>query len=130
MIYGVGVDTASVERLAKSIQRVSFLHRVFGPKECALFEQRGTRAAETAAAHFAAKEAFGKALGVGILTAFALTDVQVLRGERGAPWLCLSGKALALAEEKGLRAHLSLTHEGGFATAFVVLEQAEKEVER
>lgn len=124
MIYGIGVDTATAARLAKSAQRAGFLNKVFGPQEQAVFAARGeAQRADTMAAHFAAKEAFGKALGMGIFTgAFRLSEVQVLRGESGAPYLALSGAAAALLREKKLAAHVSLTHEGGLATAFVVLE--------
>ena len=71
MIVGIGVDCTSVSRLAASIQRPHFVQRVFGQTEQALLQSRGGRAAETAAANFAAKEAFLKAVGTG-LGGFAL----------------------------------------------------------
>lgn len=126
MIYGIGVDTATVARLAKSAQRAGFVEKVFGLMEQQLFATRAnsSRQAETMAANFAAKEAFGKALGVGIFSgAFRLAEVQTLRGEGGRPYLDFSGGAAALMREKKLTAHVSLTHEGATATAFVVLEQ-------
>lgn len=122
MIYGIGVDTTTISRVEKSMRRTLFVQRVFGPQEQELLRRRAESAA-TAAANFAAKEAFGKALGTGICTAFALNEVQVLRSETKAPYLLLSGHAAALAQQHGLTAHVSLTHEGDFATAFVVLEQ-------
>ena len=64
MIVGIGVDCTSVSRLAASIQRPHFVQRVFGQAEQALLQSRGGRAAETAAANFAAKEAFLKAVGL------------------------------------------------------------------
>ena len=75
---------------------------------------------QTAAANFAAKEAFGKALGTGLLREFALCETEALRDENGAPYFSFSGRAAAL-----MTAHLSLTHEGGTAAAFVVLERRE-----
>ena len=77
------------------------------------------------AANFAAKEAFGKALGTGLLREFSLEEAQALRDAGGRPYFAFSGRAAALMERRGLRAHLSLTHEGGFAAAFVVLETGE-----
>ena len=66
MSVGIGVDCTSVSRLAASIQRPHFVQRVFGQAEQALLQSRGGRAAETAAANVAAKEAFRKAVGTGL----------------------------------------------------------------
>ena len=104
MIMGIGVDMVSEARVARSIKRPGFLEKVYGPAERALLEGRGMRP-QTAAANFAAKEAFGKA--------------------NGAPYFSFSGRAAALMQARGLTAHLSLTHEGGTAAAFVVLERRE-----
>ena len=122
MIAGIGVDTASVSRVGKSIQHPGFAQKVYGPAERAMLAEKGNRP-QTAAANFAAKEAFGKALGTGLLHDFALHEAEALRDENGAPYFAFSGRAAAVMERRGLKAHLSLTHEGGFATAFVVLEQ-------
>lgn len=122
MIVGIGVDCTSVSRLAASIQRPHFVQRVFGQAEQALLQSRGGRAAETAAANFAAKEAFLKAVGTG-LGGFALADIQAVRRESGAPEYLFSGSAAEYMTARGLQAHLSLTHEGDLATAFCVLEK-------
>ena len=115
MIYGIGVDTASAARLEKSIASAHFVQRVFG---------RGPlHRAQTAAATFAAIEALAKALGTG-LSGFVWVQAQALRAQSGAPYFAFSGQLAGVMRQKGLTAHLSLTHEGGFATAFVVLEQA------
>ena len=58
MIMGIGVDMVSEARVARSIKRPGFLEKVYGPAERALLENRGMRP-QTAAANFAAKEAFG-----------------------------------------------------------------------
>lgn len=121
MIAGIGVDTASAARLAKSMRSDSFRRHFFGARERAELEARNLPA-EGAAAVFAAKEAFGKALGEG-LAGFAWPEVQVLHLSSGAPYLYFEGAAAERMRREGLRAHLSLTHEGGFATAFVVLEK-------
>ena len=119
MIRGIGVDTATVSRIEKSMENPNFCQRVFAPQELAAL-QAHRRPAPHAAALWAAKEALGKALGEG-LSAFALTEAAVLHDEKGAPYFVFTG---ALAEKTaGLTAHLSLTHEGDYACAFVVLEQ-------
>ena len=118
MIMGIGVDMVSEARVARSIKRPGFLEKVYGPAERALLEGRGMRP-QTAAANFAAKEAFG------LLREFALCEAEALRDENGAPYFSFSGRAAALMQARGLTAHLSLTHEGGTAAAFVVLERRE-----
>ncbi|MEF9975624.1 MAG: holo-ACP synthase [Oscillospiraceae bacterium] len=120
MIYGIGIDTATISRIEKSMEKESFLNKCFSEKELSMFRFKGERA-ETLAANFAAKEAFGKACGTGIF-AFNLRDIQALREDSGKPYFEFCGKALEFINEKNLRAHLSLTHEGGFASAFVILE--------
>ena len=122
MIAGIGVDTATVERIEKSIARESFYLRVYSEAErTALDALSPARKAQSAAGAWAAKEAFGKALGTG-LSGFALTEAQVLHNADGAPYFFFDGSTLDAMQTKGLTAHLSITHEGGFATAFVVLE--------
>lgn len=80
----------------------------------------------TIAASFAAKEAFSKALGTGI-RGFALAEVSVLRDSLGAPYFALSGRAARLAEERGLRFSVSLSHTEDLAAAFVVAWREGKE---
>ena len=125
MIAGVGVDMVCIQRMEKSLCSEAFWQRVFGEEERAFLEALSpAKRAASAAANFAAKEAFLKACGVG-LGGFAPADIQALRGEKGAPCYRLCGAAAAFAKEKGLRASLSLSHEGGLAIAFAVLETAQ-----
>lgn len=124
MIVGVGMDLVRIGRIEKSLARPGFFERVYGARERALLAQ-SPRRAERAAANFAAKEALGKALGTGLFAEFSPAEAEALRDERGAPYLAFSGRAAALMRARGLTAHLSLTHEGGFAAAFVVLERVE-----
>lgn len=123
LILGIGTDLCEVARMEKSLQRDHFLQRVFSPGERELIQARqGKARAETAAANFAAKEAFLKACGVG-LGGFALAEIGVLRQASGAPCYVLEGCAAKWAEENYVTVHLSLTHEAGLACAFAVLEQ-------
>ena len=123
MICGIGTDLCSADRMAQKLQRPGFADKVFSPAEQALLRTLGEkRRAETAAANFAAKEAFLKAAGTG-LGGFVLTDVAILRQESGAPYFSLNGPAADWAKANGLTLHVSLTHEQGLASAFVLLEQ-------
>jgi holo-[acyl-carrier protein] synthase len=75
------------------------------------------------AARFAAKEAFGKALGTG-LSGIVLKDIMVVNNYNGKPELSVSGTALAALEKAGAdRVHVSLTHERDTAIAVVILEK-------
>ena len=91
MIFGVGIDLCDAGRLEKSLAKQSFLDHVFAPSEQALLASLGEkRRAETAAANFAAKEAFLKAAGTG-LGGFAMPELAVLRHKSGAPYFALTG---------------------------------------
>ena len=121
MIYGIGYDLCKIERMKKSLQSETFCKRVFGSAEWAALQALGeNRRAESAAACFAAKEAFLKAAGTG-LGGFALTDLTVLRKESGAPYFALTGPAAEWTAANALTPHLSLTHENCLACAFVIL---------
>ena len=73
---------------------------------------------------FAAKEAFGKALGTGIRN-FELKEVEVKKDSLGKPFLQVSGAAKKLCETVGVeKIHLSISHEKEYAVAFIVLETA------
>ena len=122
MIFGIGTDLCAADRMAAKLQKPAFVQRVFSPAEQALLNERGgTHRAETAAANFAAKEAFLKAAGTG-LGGFAMPELAVLRRESGAPYFALTGAAAAWAAEQNLTVHISLSHERGLASAVVILE--------
>ena len=80
---------------------------------------------QTAAANFAAKEAFGKALGTGLLREFALCETEALRDENGAPYFSFSGRAAALMQARGRPAQSSPPLDGATPAGFVVLERRE-----
>ena len=135
MVYGIGCDLCSIARMEKSLlgpHGAVFARRVFGPAEQAalglpLAEEEGTarRTAHTvasAAADFAAKEAFLKAAGTGLREPFALREIEAVRLESGAPAYRFSGATARWVADHGLTAHLSLSHDGGMALAFCILE--------
>jgi holo-[acyl-carrier protein] synthase len=111
---GVGVDVVDIARFGASLERTPALRqKLFTAAEADL-------PLESLAARFAAKEALAKALGApGDL---AWHDAEVVTLPSGQPTLELRGTVLARAQELGVRAaHLSLSHDGGVAIAFVVL---------
>jgi holo-[acyl-carrier protein] synthase len=122
VILGIGVDEVDVERMRVVLGRTpSVARRLFTDGERA-YAAEARDPAERLAVRFAAKEAVLKALGVG-LGACRFADIEVLRAEGGAPSLALHGGAASLVTERGVgRWHVSLTHDGGRATAFVIAE--------
>lgn len=108
----------STNRMAKSIKSESFYRRVFSDEEHAFFESRKNNI-ETITANFCVKEAFLKAMGLG-LGALPLCEIYALRQESGAPYLVLKGKAQELAKEKNLEFSVTISHDSGFAIATVI----------
>lgn len=119
MIYGIGIDTAEVSRIEKSMGREGFREKCFTREE---LKELGRKKTESAAACFAAKEAFFKALGTGFYPS-QLLEVSLLHKENGAPYLALCGGAKTACDENSLRCHVSVTHEAGLATCIVLLEK-------
>ncbi|TVR58473.1 MAG: holo-[acyl-carrier-protein] synthase [Spirochaetaceae bacterium] len=126
MIAGIGVDVVRIGRISSWLGRSTLLERFFHRDEIAALRSRGIGAAESLAARFAAKEAFGKALGSGMRD-MRLDEICVTNDERGKPGIVLYGAAReAFVRIRGGRIHLSLTHEGETAIAFVVIEVADE----
>jgi holo-[acyl-carrier protein] synthase len=123
MIVGIGVDVVHVRRLERWRHIPGLLERYFHPSELAAVLERGAAVADLSlAARFAAKEAFGKALGTG-LAGIVLKDIMVLNRHNGRPEVAVLGTALAALNASGAdRIHISLTHERDNAIAMVVLE--------
>ncbi len=117
----IGIDAVLISRMEKSLQSERFISRVFGAQERAELALR-SYSPKSAAACFAVKEAFGKALGCGIMTKFSLQDVQLLHKKSGRPYIKLSCKALKLCRKK--KTKVSITHEGGLAIAVVAIVKA------
>ena len=122
MISGIGVDIVNVRRMKRWRERPGLLERYFHPQELASAMSRGKAADMSLAARFAAKEAFGKALGTG-LEGIVLKDIMVVNSHNGQPGIQVFGTALSALEKNGAkRTHLSLTHDGDNAVAMVVME--------
>jgi len=124
MITGIGIDIIEVKRMERWLDKPDLLKRYFHPQEITLVFSRKNSAAQTLAARFAAKEAFGKALGTG-LAGIELKDIIVINNDKGKPDVRLTGTAENEFEKSGAnKVHLSLTHERENAIAMIVLEGA------
>jgi holo-[acyl-carrier protein] synthase len=121
VIIGVGIDVVLVERFARALARTPMLaERLFTVAERTT-AAGNPRSPESLAARFAAKEAVAKALGAP--TGLVWWDCEVVTDPDGRPWLTVAGTVAAVAESHGVaRWHLSLSHDGGIASAIVVAE--------
>ena len=121
MIVGVGIDVVPVARFAEALDRTpSMAARLFTRAE--LVTGSGEpRTAESLAARFAAKEALAKALGAG--GGMHWTDAEVVTDDDGRPFLVVTGTVAERAARLGVtRWHVSLSHDGGIASATVIAE--------
>jgi holo-[acyl-carrier protein] synthase len=123
VVVGLGIDVASVPRIARALARHGqrFAERILTPVERDELAVKGALPPQAVAGRFAAKEAAAKALG-GPADVY-WQDIEVSRGERGAPVLRLLGAAREHATRLRVKRNLiSITHDAGVAAAVVVLE--------
>lgn len=123
-ILGLGSDLVAIARVERAWARhgQAFPDRIL----TAIEQEEGTHrgyGAHFLAGRFAAKEAAAKALGTGLAEGVRLGDLEVVPSSRGVPALAFHGTAAEQATELGvLRSHLTISHDGGFALATVLLE--------
>ncbi len=116
----IGVDIAEIARFENMSE--ALMKKCFTPEEAALI--RGKKSAERAAADFAAKEAFSKALGTGV-RGFELTDISVLRDELGKPFYRFNENIKNMLAAMGVSSvELTISHDGGFAVAVAAIESS------
>jgi len=131
MIFGVGTDICDVRRIAATLARRGerFAEKVLGPHEIEVYRARRSkveaRGISYLATRFSAKEAFAKAIGLGMRMPMTWRDCEVVKAPSGKPQIRLHGALAAWFDARGLRAHLSVTDETDYAASFVVVEQNE-----
>jgi holo-[acyl-carrier protein] synthase len=125
MISGIGTDIVAVARLGTLYERHGerVLDKLLALAERADFEKAKDQA-RFLAKRFAAKEAFGKALGIGVATPATLPSIAVVHDLFGKPAFAYAPELAQYLAERGLLAHLSISDEKEFALAFVVIEHA------
>ncbi len=131
MIYGIGTDIVIIARIERLIERWGdrFPRRVLGPDELVEYQRRLGRgghgpayAARYLAKRFAAKEAFSKAIGLGLRGPMTLLSLQTLNVKGGKPVLRPRKELVNWLAERNLVGHVSLSDEVDSAVAFVVVE--------
>ena len=132
MIYGIGTDMVSISRLQKALDRWGdrFAERILGPDEMVRFKDRRQRVPlrglRYLATRYAAKEAFSKAVGLGMRGPMTWLSVQFLNARSGKPEPFCRKAMKGYMEEHGLKAQVSMTDESDFAMAFVVIEKVDQ----
>ncbi|MDR2030736.1 MAG: holo-ACP synthase [Azoarcus sp.] len=123
MIHGIGTDIVQIERMRAALARhgEAFATRVLAPSERQAW-QDARDPARFLAKRFAAKEAFGKALGIGIAPPATLHALAVEHDGRGKPCLCYDERLAAHMAEQGLSSHLSLSDERDYVVAVALIE--------
>ena len=131
MIFGIGTDLCDMRRIEAAFARRGerFAEKVLGERELAVFRARRARAEARGlrylATRFSAKEAFAKAIGLGIRMPMTWRACEVLNLASGKPHIVLDGALAHWFEERRLLAHVTVTDESDYAAAFVVVETRE-----
>ncbi len=128
MIYGIGTDVCDVRRIRASLERNGdrFAGRILSEAEFATWKARSARWPERGirylATRFSAKEAFSKAIGLGMRMPMTWRLCEVGKLASGQPVIVLHGGLKDWFDAKGLTAHVSVTDETDYAASFVVVE--------
>jgi holo-[acyl-carrier protein] synthase len=129
MIYGIGTDIIQISRIEAALSRHGerFAQKILGPDEMDKYRRRKAkveaRGIRFLATRFAAKEAFSKALGLGMHMPMTWRALQTLNAPSGKPVAVASGALKEFMEKNGLTAQISITDEADYAVAFVIVEK-------
>lgn len=132
MIYGIGTDICDVRRIRASLEKNGerFARKILSEGEFATWQARSKRWPERGvrylATRFSAKEAFSKAVGMGMRMPMTWRNCEVGKLPSGKPVLVLHGALKEWFDAKGLTAHVSVTDETDYAASFVVVEHKEQ----
>jgi holo-[acyl-carrier-protein] synthase len=129
MVFGIGTDICDVRRIAASLERHGerFARRVLADGELATWRARSARWPERGvrylATRFSAKEAFSKAVGLGMRMPMTRRQCEIANLRSGQPVIVLHGGLKDWFDAQGLTAHVTVTDESDYAASFVVVEK-------
>ena len=132
MIYGIGTDICDIRRIKASLARHGerFAQKILSDAELATWRERSQRWPERGvrylATRFSAKEAFSKAIGLGMTMPMTWRLCEIGKLPSGQPTIVLHGQLKTWFEAKGLRAHVTVTDETDYAATFCVVEVMDK----
>jgi len=128
LIYGIGTDICDIRRIEATLARRGerFAEKVLGPHEIEVFRARRAkveaRGIRYLATRFSAKEAFSKAIGLGMRMPMTWRSCEIVKAASGKPDIRLHGELAAWFADRALKAHVTVTDESDYAAAFVVVE--------
>ncbi len=131
MIFGIGTDIVDIRRIEATLSRRGdrFAQRVLGARELAVFQARRARVPKRGitylATRFSAKEAFSKAIGLGLRMPMTWRACEIVNADGGKPTIKLNGALADWFAQRRLIAHVSLSDESDYAAAFLVVETME-----
>ena len=128
MIYGIGTDIVQISRVEAALARSErFAEKVLGPEELEKFRARRAknelRGLRFLATRFSAKEAFSKAVGLGMRMPMTWRSVQILNAVSGKPMIVCSGAMDEFMRQNRLSAQVSITDEADYGVSFVIVTQ-------
>jgi holo-[acyl-carrier protein] synthase len=129
MIYGIGTDVCDIRRIRASVERHGerFAQKILSEAELATWKMRSARWPERGmrylATRFSAKEAFSKAIGLGMRMPMTWRHCEVLNLPSGKPSIVLRGELKEWFDAQGLTAHITVTDETDYAASFCVVEK-------
>ena len=123
-IFGIGTDIVDVSRIKNLIDKnKKFINRIFSEKEIKYCDSQSNKFSSYSK-RFAAKEAFAKALGIGISKGISFNEISINNKKNGAPFIELLGKTKVITKnitKKKSKIYLSLSDEKKYAIAMVVI---------
>jgi holo-[acyl-carrier protein] synthase len=129
LIYGIGTDVCDIRRIQASLDRHGerFAKKILSEAELATWRARSVRWPERGvrylATRFSAKEAFSKAIGLGMRMPMSWRLCEISKLPSGQPTIVLHAGLKSWFEAQGLRAHISVTDETDYAASFCVVEK-------
>ena len=132
MIYGIGTDIVQISRVEAALARNGerFAEKILGPQELEKYHARRARSAVRGlrflATRFSAKEAFSKAIGLGMRMPMTWRSAQMLNDPSGKPVIVCSGALLDFMEQNKLTAQVTISDEADYGVAFVIVTRDEQ----
>jgi len=133
-VFGIGTDVREIARIRASLDRygLRFANKILTPQEMQIFESRRARwphrGVSFLATRFSAKEAFSKAIGLGLRMPMSWHTCEVVNAPSGAPVVRVLGELKPWFESQGLSAKVSISDEREYAVSFVVVEQTTTDI--
>jgi holo-[acyl-carrier protein] synthase len=129
MIYGIGTDIVQISRIEQALARSGdrFAEKILGPEELVTYHARRARneirGMRFLATRFSAKEAFSKAVGLGMNMPMTWRSAQLLNAPSGKPLIVCSGALDDFMLQNRLTAQVTISDEADYGVAFVIVTQ-------